>query len=109
MFNMTSDERRVILFLSFLILLSCGINVLAKVYPSAEKIVLKDKSLGKLNLNSVNIQDLKRLNVIPDKLAQKIIEYRTSVLKFSNLEELKEVKGIGDSRYERLKEYFYLE
>ncbi len=109
MLNLTSDERRVILFLSFLILLSCGISFLVKVYSPAQKIILNDKRLGRLDINRTTIKDLRRLNTIPDKLALKIIEYRDSVTRFNALEDLKNVKGVGEVRYQKLKEYFYVE
>ena len=106
---MTSDERRVVLCLAFLVLLSCGINSLIKVYSPAQTIILNDKRLGKLDINRVTVKDLKRLNAVSDKLALKIIDYRGSVARFNALEDLKNVSGVGEVRYQKLKEYFYVE
>lgn len=41
------------------------------------------------------------------KIAQRILEYR-AVQPFSNIEEIKQVKGIGEKLYERMKEMLCL-
>lgn len=109
MINFTPEERKVILFL--LILAFCGLilNNLLKANCRIEKIVYPQVQLAKINLNKVNLQDLAKLKCIPIKLSQRILEYRTLRQAFSSLEELKEVKGIGEKRYEKLKEIFFVE
>ena len=50
----------------------------------------------KVNLNSASTQELTALRGIGDKTAQAIIAYRESHGPFKSVEELVEVKGIGE-------------
>ena len=47
--------------------------------------------------------------LIPQKLAEKIVAYRNEHGQFRDLEELREVKGIGNFRLEKLKEILFVE
>lgn len=51
---------------------------------------------GKININSADIETLKRLTGIGDAKAQAIISYRETNGPFSSIEELVNVSGIGD-------------
>lgn len=67
---------------------------------------LDDKSDQKLlNINNASINDFMSLPGIGETKAKSIIEYRSSHGLFKNLEELKEVNGIGESIFEKIKEY----
>ncbi len=55
-----------------------------------------------ISLNSATKEDLMRLPQIGEKTAERIIEYRESQGGFQSLEELKNVKGIGDKTYEQI-------
>jgi len=109
MFIFTPEERKVILFL--LVLAFCGLilNNLLKTNCRIEKVVYPQVQLAKINLNKVSLQDLVKLKCIPLKLSQRILEYRSLRQEFASVEELKEVKGIGEKRYEKLKEIFFVE
>ena len=48
-------------------------------------------------------EELKTLTGIGDATAQKIIDYRNEKGKFSSIEEVKNVSGIGESKYEKIK------
>lgn len=62
----------------------------------------------KLDLNKATIEDLKRLPGIGEVTAQSIIEHRNKIGGFKSIEQLKEVKGIGDKKLEILKNYLTL-
>lgn len=55
---------------------------------------------GKININTASKEELGTLPGIGDAFAQRIIDARP----FSSIEEIKEVKGIGDATYEKLKD-----
>lgn len=65
-------------------------------------------SSGKINLNKATEQDLQTISGIGPGLAQKIISYRNSIGKFSSIEELKNVSGIGDKKFESIKDFVSL-
>ncbi|MDD4980228.1 MAG: helix-hairpin-helix domain-containing protein [Candidatus Omnitrophica bacterium] len=109
MFNLTTQERRVILFLLAVALLGLGINFTLKVNSRIASVVRIDERITRVNLNQANPQDLLNLPGITPKLADKIMAYRNTQGRFKDIEELKEIKGIGDYRYEKLKELFYAE
>lgn len=58
---------------------------------------------GKININKATKEELDTLPGIGESTAQKIIQYREEHGSFKNIEELKEVKGIGDAKYEEIK------
>ena len=59
---------------------------------------------GKVNINSANQETLESLPGIGPSLAQRIIEYRESNGQFQKIEDIQNVKGIGDSKYSNIKE-----
>jgi competence protein ComEA len=59
---------------------------------------------GKLNLNTVTNAELETLPGIGPGLAQRIIEYRADNGSFVSPEDIKNVSGIGDAIYDRIKD-----
>ena len=64
----------------------------------------KNKDLSKVSLNKATLKELMTLNSIGEIKAKEIIEYREKNGGFKNIEELKEIKGIGDSIFVKIKE-----
>lgn len=58
----------------------------------------------KVNINSANQTELETLPGIGPSLAQRIIEYREANGNFEKIEDVQNVKGIGDSKYSNIKE-----
>jgi competence protein ComEA len=58
----------------------------------------------KLSLGTVTVEQLDQLDGIGPTLAQRIIEYRTEHGGFRSLGELRDVEGIGEKRFEALRE-----
>ena len=58
----------------------------------------------KVNINTANIEKLQTLPGIGESIAQKIIDYRNENGKFKAIEELKNVSGIGESKYNNIKD-----
>jgi competence protein ComEA len=59
---------------------------------------------GKLSLATATVEQLDGLDGIGPTLAKRIVEYRDEHGGFRSIEELREVDGIGEKRYEALKE-----
>lgn len=74
---------------------------------NGEKVIEGEKSSNssKININKADIEKLKSLPGVGDALAQRIITYRNENGKFKSIEDLKNVSGIGDKKYDSLKEY----
>ena len=64
----------------------------------------KAQSSGKVNINSASVSELKSLDGVGDATAQKIVDYRQNQGRFTKIEDLKNVSGIGDKKYESLKD-----
>jgi len=63
-----------------------------------------DKALTtKININTASLNELTNLPGIGEKKAQAIIKYREEVGDFETKAEIKNVKGIGDGIYEKMK------
>ena len=58
-----------------------------------------------VNINTATQTELETLPGIGPSLALKIINHRKENGKFSSIEQIKDVSGIGDSKYENLKNY----
>lgn len=59
---------------------------------------------GKISLNTATLDELMMLPGIGEAKAEAIIKYREEVGAFQNIEELKEVNGIGDAIFDDIKE-----
>ena len=58
---------------------------------------------GKINLNTATAEELESLPSIGPVMAKRIIEYRSIHGSFYNIEDIEEVKGIGEKTYEKIK------
>ena len=58
---------------------------------------------GKININSANEQLLTTLPSIGPTIAKAIIEYRNQNGKFTNIDQIKKVKRIGEKTFEKIK------
>ena len=58
-----------------------------------------------ININTATQEELDTVPGIGPATAAKIIAYKKEKGKFNNKEEIKEVSGIGEAKYEKIKEY----
>ena len=72
-----------------------------------EETIIKDTSENNnlININNATQTELETLPGIGPSLALNIINYRKENGRFSSIDEIKNVKGIGDSKYENIKRY----
>jgi competence protein ComEA len=70
-----------------------------KLPPPAEK---------SIDINKANLETLIRLPGIGEITAQKIIDLRTERGKFNSLDDLMDVKGIGKSKFNKIKKFLYI-
>lgn len=60
---------------------------------------------NKININKATQTELETIPGVGPSTALKIINYREENGKFSSVEDIKNVSGIGDAKYEQMKEY----
>ena len=65
---------------------------------------IKSKENEKININTAEQSELEEIPGVGEATAQKIIEYRKVNGKFKTIEDIKNVSGIGDSKFENMKE-----
>ncbi|MDD5409351.1 MAG: helix-hairpin-helix domain-containing protein [Candidatus Omnitrophica bacterium] len=109
MLDLTPEEKKVILFL--VVISFCGItlNNLAKLNHRIKKLFCPQVRLTRIDLNKISLEELIRAGCLPVKTSQRIIAYRLQHGNFSSLDVLKKVKGVGEKRYNKLKEIFFVE
>lgn len=59
---------------------------------------------GKVNINSASQTELETLEGIGPSTAAKIIEYREKNGAFNNIEDIKNISGIGDAKFDKIKD-----
>lgn len=101
--------RFIAIFLSFFVITLTAYAESEPQNPPAKQVVIK----GKINLNTADLSSLiGSFKGIGKKRAEAIIAYRESHQGFKSLEELTEVKGLGqrfvDTNREKLKEVFVI-
>lgn len=74
---------------------------------AGEGVIVEDINSSKktlININTATQTELETLTGIGASTALKIINYRNENGKFKNIEEIKNVSGIGDAKYEAIKD-----
>lgn len=65
----------------------------------------EDNLSESININKATQTELEQLPGIGPSTALKIIEYRKTNGKFKSIEDIKNVSGIGEAKYEKIKDY----
>ena len=64
----------------------------------------ENSNAGKININTADSTELQKIPGVGAKTAEKIINYR-SQNSFSSIDDIKNVDGIGDKKFESMKDY----
>jgi len=72
-----------------------------------DKLSKKNTSIDPIDINKATLDELCTLKGIGPGKAQKIIDLRTELGRFSNVDQLLEVKGIGEKTLSKLREYVF--
>jgi competence protein ComEA len=125
---LTNTERKVILFLVVTLLAGAGIRFYETTFPSAPQFDYRasdstfaalsaapddstegtikeglDAVSGKLNVNTATKQQLLDLPGVGEVTAKRILAYRAETGKFSNIDQLRAIKGMSKKKIENLK------
>ena len=85
-----------------------GISFQPAIAEVMESSVVPEITTNKININSADIDQLSLIKGIGIKKAQAIVDYRTSHGKFTTLEEVVNVKGIGKGTLKKIMPYLTL-
>jgi competence ComEA-like helix-hairpin-helix protein len=108
MLDLTQEERKVVLFLMSVALLGAGISFLSKKYQPVRSFICSGQDITKIDLNKADKETLISISGIGEKISQRILDYRAQTKGFNSVEELKNIKGITNYRYEKFKDNFYV-
>lgn len=73
-------------------------------YATSSKSNKSNKTTQKVNINTATQAELETLPGIGENTAIKIITYRKEQGKFKSIEDIKQVSGIGESKYKKMKD-----
>jgi len=94
---MTSRKTRIVCVLALCLGLALSsISVMAQKPASAAP--------EKINLNTATSEQLQSIPGIGPAMAKNILDYRTKVGKFNKIEEIINVKGIGEKKFQKIKD-----
>lgn len=79
---------------------ACATNVV-----TFDEDINNSNDTGIININNATVDDFMKLSGIGEAKAKKIVEYRESIGKFNSIEDIKNVSGIGDSIFDKIKDY----
>lgn len=79
-------------------------NTDSEIVKQSNVIKSDNNKKSKININTATKTDLETLPGIGESTALKIIEYRKEKGKFKLIEDIKQVNGIGDSKFNKIKE-----
>lgn len=106
---LTKQERGVIVFLVIVVLSGTAIDYARKQCMPVRAVFCLDPAYGKININAADKETMQEIPGVGDTIARRIIEYRQINGPFEDIEVLRKVKGLGGSRYDRLKEAICVE
>jgi len=79
-------------------------NAVISTGMTTNEVVSAENKTGKININTAGKAELETLKGIGSAMAERIMEYRKNNGSFRNIEDIKKVSGIGDAKYEAMKE-----
>ena len=110
MFNLTRQEKLVLLFICCAGLLGLGLNLLFKYIPQG-KIFYQtgfEARQIKLDINKATIEELAAIKGLGPQLASRIVDFRAAAGGFKRLDELLEVRGIKAAKFEKIKDQLFI-
>ncbi len=104
-------------FLCLLVGIFVGRNLTRSYIPVDQAISSQDVNTdgttvnkdGRIDINTATMEQLQLLPGVGEVTAQRIIDYRTEHNGFTAIEDLMEIKGIGEKTFEKMKQYVKVE
>ena len=87
-----------------LVLLCCFVSASAQESATGPATTTETSDAAKINLNSATAEQLATIPGIGPATAKLIIDHRTNTGKFSRIEEILNIKGIGEKKFQSIKD-----
>lgn len=109
MIKFTKDEKIAVIFLLLVIFIGITLTSYRKSNPrfdynTIESISENIKKIKIININKGDSESIAELPYIGPVLAERIIAYRENVGLFERKEDIKNVKGIGEKTFSKIKD-----
>lgn len=109
MLNLDKREKKIILALLVILFLGLGFSVYNKSHSRVDvrigRFNLEQEDLHhKVNINMAGLNELASLKGVGSVLAGRILEYRSQKGRFSSIDDIKNIKGVGPALLEKLKD-----
>jgi competence protein ComEA len=104
MFFLTKSERKALLAIVVIVFLGSVIKLVYNPQVSAQEFT-EEKVQQIININTALSTELESIPGIGQVTATRIIDYRNQHGKFSSIQDLKQVKGIGDKKAETISQH----
>ena len=108
MFNLTKQERLVLLVLMSVVLTGSCMHYILKQCPLlsvATNLIESDRLYPQLDVNTASLEELVKVPYIGNSVAGKIVKYRQDKGPLTSLDQMKLIKGIKEKNYERFKSF----
>lgn len=108
MFSFTKQEKLVLILFVCVVLFGSLLQVAFKRYPFLSDIVNlidSDRIYDKVDINTGSFEELVDIPYIGEYTAANIIQYRQEHGVFTDIKQVKNVKGIRDKNYQRFYQY----
>jgi competence protein ComEA len=106
-------KRYLILSLVFMFVIglfvSDAVSQTQKQAQEKQQSALKEAKASKVNINKATKEELAKLPGIGPTIAQDIVNFRDKNGPFKTIEDLKKVKGIGEKKFEGIKDLISVE
>jgi competence protein ComEA len=97
------EESQMKQALAFLVVVLV-LGVVPAVVYGEPPVTVQQVSLAAVNINTAPAVELQELPGIGPVLANRVVEYRQAHGPFNSVDQIKEVKGVGETLFERLKD-----
>lgn len=113
MFDLTSQEKKVLIALGAFAVLGLAVlayrTYLARPEFKVAHSVMKPAAAAAININTADAAKIETLPGIGPKLSKDIVDYRAEHGSFLLKEDLRKVRGIGEDKYNGIKDLIALE
>ncbi len=108
MFNLTKEERLVLISLAFICLFGVTFHFTLKTFPGINHLINvmdSGRLYHRIDINTATPQELEKIPYIGPAIAERIIAYRRERGPFTEIAQIQSVKGINRTNYQTISKF----